>query len=364
MAEIIEFKCPNCDGAIHFDSRLQKMKCPYCDAEIELESLRELDAALQELPASAELTEESQKLDSNRYRSEVEDNLQVYVCESCAGELITDSQTVATSCPYCDNPVVLKERVSGPLRPESLIPFQLSKEEAVAQLHQHVKGKRLLPKVFKDEQHINEIKGLYVPFWVFDTDASVDVRYQGNSKRMWSDGRYNYTEVNHFLLHRSAEIRFSSVPVDASSKIDNALIESIEPFDLTQAIDFQTAYLAGFLADRYDQDSTAVLPIANQRIQETIKRKMLKTVEGFNDIQKEAESIRLENANGKYILLPIWLLHTSWKNQSYLFAMNGQTGKFVGDLPLDKQQFWKYFLLVFLVVLAISLGISWLIYVL
>lgn len=360
MADIIEFKCPNCDGAIHFDSHLQKMKCPFCSAEIELESLKELDQSLDELPASKDLSVEAQE--DRIWSDEEATGLQVYSCQSCGGQLITDETTIATSCPYCDNPVALSDRLSGDAKPELIVPFQLDKQEAVKHFHHHLTGKRLLPAVFKDEQHIKEIKGLYVPFWIFDADVASDFRFKGTKNRNWSDGSYTYTEQNYYQLHRSAWMHFQGVPVDASSKLDNALMESLEPYDLSAAVPFQTAYLAGFLADRYDETAEDSVAIANSRIQTTVRKEMQATVYEFNNIQAEEASIRFENAKSSYVLLPVWTLHTTWKGQSYLFAMNGQTGKFIGNLPMDRAVYWRYFGLIFLLVFLVALGLTWLLY--
>ena len=360
MAEIIEYKCPNCSGAIAFDSSIQKMKCPYCDSELEMDSLKKLDEELTDLPASEDLSWE--KSDSNQWQEEEADQMRVYACESCGGQLVTDETTAATSCPYCDNPVVLKERLAGDLKPNYVIPFKLDKKAAKEALNKHVLGKRLLPKVFKDQNHIDEIKGIYVPFWLFDAVADADGRYVGTVVRSWSDSNYNYTETNYYSLLRSATMSYERVPVDASSKLDDGLMQSLEPFDFKEAVDFQTAYLAGYLADRYDQTLENSLSLANQRIRQSTENKLASTVQGYRDIRKEDTSIRLKNGSPLYVLYPVWLLNTSWKGEKYTFAMNGQTGKFVGNLPLDRQAYWTYFISIALTVAALGYGLTWLIH--
>ncbi len=128
MAEIIEYKCPNCSGAISFDSSIQKMKCPYCESELEMDSLKKLDQALTELPASEDLSWEKEA--SDQWQQEEAEEMRVYACQSCGGQLMTDATTAATACPYCDNPVVLKERLAGDLKPHAVIPFKLDKAAA------------------------------------------------------------------------------------------------------------------------------------------------------------------------------------------------------------------------------------------
>ena len=132
------------------------------------------------------------------------------------------------------------------------------------------------------------------------------------------------------------------MPVDGSTKMDDALMESIEPYDFTGAVDFQTAYLAGFLADKYDVDSEQSIERANERIKKSTENAFASTVQGYSTVIPESTSIRLQNGKAKYALYPVWLLNTTWNGQRYTFAMNGQTGKFVGDLPLDKGAYKKW----------------------
>ena len=333
MAEMIQYKCPCCGGAIAYDSGLQKLKCPYCDTEFDLETLVSYDGELKGEPVES-MTWESEP--DNRWEEGEDGDLQLYVCKSCGGELVADEHTAATNCPFCNNPIIMTGRVSGVLKPDLVIPFKLDKKAAKEALKAHYKGKRLLPKVFMEENHIDEIKGIYVPFWLFDADADAHMRYRATKIRTWSDSNYDYTETRHYSLIREGDLGFSGVPVDGSSKIENDLMESIEPYDLSQAVDFQTAYLAGYLADKYDVDAEQSFQRANERIRQATEEAFAATVLGYTSAQVESSSIRLSGQSSKYALLPVWLLNTSWNGKKYTFAMNGQTGKMVGDLPMDK----------------------------
>ena len=235
---------------------------------------------------------------------------------------------------------------SGALRPDFVIPFKLDKNAAKAGLQKHLTGKRLLPKIFKDQNHIDEIKGVYVPFWLFDTDADARVRYRTTKLRCWSDSEYNYTETSHFLVHRGGSVGFEHVPVDGSSRMADDLMESIEPYDFSDAVDFQTAYLAGYLADKYDVDAEQSIERANERVKKSAEEAFASTVEGYDTVTAESSSVQLHGGKAKYALYPVWILNTTWKGQKYTFAMNGQTGKFVGDLPVDKAaaRRWKLIL--------------------
>lgn len=333
MSNLREFKCPCCSGKIEFDSSLQKMKCPYCDTEFEMETLLQYD---EELSADAPDQMDWDTASGGDWQPGETDGMRIYACNTCGGEVVGDDTLAATSCPYCGNPIVMMGQFKGDLKPDYVIPFKLDKKAAKAGLESHIKGKKLLPKVFKDQNHIDEIRGIYVPFWLFDADADATIRYRATKIRAWSDRNYNYTETSYFNVTRAGTLSFERVPVDGSSKIADDLMESIEPYDYSDAVDFQTAYLAGYLADRYDVNAEQSIERANERIKRTTESTFASTVTGYSSVTPEASSVKLSNPNTKYALLPVWVLNTSWNGNNYVFAMNGQTGKFVGDLPIDK----------------------------
>lgn len=340
MSDLQEYKCPACGGAIGFDSSIQKMKCPYCDTEFEMETLKAFDKELQkDIPDNM-----NWKTPVGEQWAEDEINsMTVYGCKSCGGEIVVDATTSATACPFCDNPVVVMGRFTGALRPHYIIPFKLDKKAAKEGFYNHLKDKKLLPKVFKDKNRIDEIKGLYVPFWLFDADAHANIRYRASKVRYYSDSKYDYTKTSYYSVIRSGAVKFEKIPVDGSRKMDDDLMESIEPYDFKEAVDFQTAYLAGYLADKYDVDEKTSVGRANERIKKSVQDKFRSTVQGYSTVEEQNTSIQLENGEAKYALYPVWVLNTTWNGNTYTFAMNGQTGKFVGDLPVDKGAYWKYF---------------------
>ena len=338
MAVLQEFKCPCCGGSVEFNSELQKMQCPYCDTEFDMESIKEMMD--EDQTASEEMRWDTEA--GKTFDDEEAGDLVSYVCESCGGEIVCDKTTAATTCPYCDNPVVMKEHVSGMLKPDYVIPFKLDKKKAKEAYKDFLKGKILLPKSFKDENHIDEIKGVYVPFWLFDADADAKIRYRATRVRHWSDSNYDYTETQHYAIYREGSLGFERIPVDGSSKMPDDLMESIEPFAFTDAVDFQTAYLSGYLADRYDVDAETSINRANERIKKSTESVFADTVRGYTSVTPESTNIQLSQGSAKYALYPVWLLNTTYNGQKYSFAMNGQTGKFVGNLPVDRKKYWLY----------------------
>ena len=361
MAVLQEFKCPCCDGAIEFDSTLQKMKCPYCDAEFEMDALQAYQNDLNETP------QENMSWDTaagSEWTEGETEGLRVYTCNTCGGEIVADESTGASECPFCGNPVIMTGQFAGALKPDLVIPFKVDKKSAIAALQNHYKGKLLLPKVFKDQNHIKEVKGLYVPVWLFDTDADAFVRYKATRTRTWSDSQYRYTETSHYSVTRGGGIGFENVPVDGSTKMDDTLMESIEPFNIGDAVDFQTAYLSGFLADKYDVDAEASIARANERIKSSTEDVFASTVQGYTSVVPVSSTINLQNGRARYALYPVWILNTQWNGQKFTFGINGQTGKIAGDLPMDKGKFWTWLLGIAGAATAVSFALSYLFWLL
>jgi DNA-directed RNA polymerase subunit RPC12/RpoP len=321
-----------------------------------METLKQYDAELNAQP------QENMNWDTaagTEWQPGEEEGLRVYTCNTCGGEIVADETTGASECPFCGNPVVMTGQFAGDLKPDLVIPFKVDKKGAIAALKNHYKGKILLPKVFKDQNHIKEVKGLYVPVWLFDTDADAHVRYKASRIRTWSDSNYDYTETSYFSVTRAGGIGFDNVPVDGSTKMDDTMMESIEPFRVEDGVDFQTAYLSGYLADKYDVNAEQSIARANERIKNSTEQAFADTVQGYTSVVPVHTSIQLQNGRARYALYPVWILNTQWNGQKFTFGINGQTGKIAGDLPMDKGAFWKYLIGVAGAVTALAFAISY-----
>lgn len=355
----VQYKCPCCGGFIAYDSAAGKMKCPYCDTEFELETLKSYDESLKN-DKSDDMNwisdDEKERFDGDG------DGMCVYVCQSCGGEIIAEETTAAASCPFCGNPTIFKSQLSGELKPDYIIPFKLDKKAAKEALKKHLTGKKLLPKLFKSENHIDEIKGVYVPFWLFDTDADAEARYHATRTRFWSDKDYDYTETSHYSVLRSGSMSFDHIPVDGSKKMPDDLMESLEPFDFSEAVDFSMAYLSGYLADKYDVSSDECNERANERVKRSSDLVLQSTVQGYDSVVPENVSVQFSGGRKHYALYPVWILNTTWNGEKYTFAMNGQTGKFVGNLPVDKGLFWTYFGSIFAGASVAAYSVFWLLF--
>ena len=352
MSGTTEYKCPTCGGTLAFDSVSQKLKCPYCDSQFDIDQFETPEHAQGGDTGQQAAGTESQpgtggmnwNVEPGSEWAEGEQaGMNIYSCQSCGGEIVCEETTASATCPYCGSPVVMKSRLSGVLKPDCIIPFKLDKKAAKEALKKHVNSKKLVPALFKSENHINEIKGVYVPFWLFDASVAANITYRGEKTRHWSDSQYEYIEHNYYNIYRAGSVAFDNVPVDGSEKMPDDLMESIEPFDFRDAVDFKTAYLAGYMADKYDVDAQASIENANKRIIRSAEETFRETIQGYGMVTTESTYIDLQNGTAKYALYPVWLLNTKWQGNTYTFAMNGQSGKFVGDLPLDKGAFWRKF---------------------
>lgn len=361
MQTMKEYKCPSCGGALAFDAGSQRLKCPYCDSDFDIEVLQEIaetDATVQ----AGDHMDGWEQGSCQSWTDAADSSVRSYVCHSCGGEILADVNTGATTCPFCGNNVVLNETFTGLLKPDLIVPFQLDKKAAKAAFSKHLSGKKLLPKAFKQEAHIDEIKGIYVPFWLYNADVDGAVKYSATKVRSWSTSEYHYTETSFYEIYREGAVAFQNIPVDGSSKMPDDLMDSLEPFDLTAAVDFNPAYFAGYLADKYDVTAQDDLPRINNRVKHSTEDAFSGTITGFyQSVSVRDSHIDLKNGNARYALLPVWLLNTTWKGEKYLFAMNGQTGKFVGNLPMDRKLYRKYWLLSFLASIPVGVIIAYIV---
>ena len=293
MSKITQLKCPCCGGALSFDALQQVVKCPFCDSRFTTAELQKYD---DELNAPFDDKTEITGADETLSPEELE-MMNAFICDSCGGEIIAGPNTAATSCPYCGNPVMIKSRLTKGYKPRYVIPFKKVQEDAVTALSQHVKKKPLLPRPFKDENKINEIKAIYVPYWLYDADIDARITYNATIVRRWSDSQADYEETSHYLLVREGNIAFDHVPVDGASSIPNDLTESIEPYDFDQRQAFSTSYLAGFLADKFDVTAQECAPRAVERMKNGTKEAFRTTVQGYDTVTTKSVNVRLFNTH-------------------------------------------------------------------
>jgi len=357
----IAYKCLNCGGPLTFLPGKPTVTCEYCSTEFEVANLEKIYNQQQELAAKAQEAKEAKwKTDEagSEWSIEEANMMKAFTCSACGAEIVCDENTMATECVYCGNPTMLPNRFDGMLKPDFIIPFKKTKEEAVAALKNFYEGKKLLPDAFTANNRIEDIQGLYVPFWLFDSSAGGRGVYNTTKSIVFDDGDNIVTETSHFQCVRAGNAEFEMIPVDGSTKMDDQFMESIEPFDYADLVPFSTAYMPGYLADKYDVDAEASVPRANKRIDGSILAELEKTASaGYETCSCESSECYENEGKVSYAMVPVWILTTQFEGKPYTFMMNGQTGKFVGQLPIDNGKLQKYQMMAFGIAALIAFAV-------
>ena len=321
----VSYKCPNCSAPLSFLPGNDKVTCEYCGTEFEVKVIEEMFAKQEERAAQAEEAKEA-KWDTEHAGSEFSEDetafLKSFTCSTCGAELVCDENTMATECCYCGNPTMIPSRFKGMLKPDYVIPFKKSKEDAVEALKKFYEGRKLLPDEFTANNRVEDIQPMYVPFWLFDSEVTASAAFKAENDVVFDTADAVVTETSVYDVERAGSMKFERIPVDGSEKMDDAYMESIEPFDYSEMVPF--------------------IPRADKRVEYSAAGVLEETVTGYMRSQMESCAVRKDVGSVKYALVPVWILTTRYKNQPYTFMMNGQTGKFIGSLPWDKGKATKY----------------------
>lgn len=325
------YNCPACGAPLAFNAQSGKMECASCGNAFDTEAM--------EVLSTSENLEEISFENATQNFEENESGVQAYVCKSCGAELMTEETTTATECPYCGSPTILPDRIEGAVKPERVIPFTVTKEQAQQAFEGYFKGKRLLPNIFLHTRNrIAEMRKLYVPYWLFDCDAKGSIVYDAEKRQTERQGEWEITRTKHYIVRREGRMSFENIPVDGSEKLDNRITESLEPYDLSAAVPFSPAVLAGALADHADVDAHACEVRAVKRVENSVSGALRDTVSGYTSVTERSRSIRTKDGKVTPALMPVWLITTEKEGKTYTFAINGQTGKLTCDVPADKKK--------------------------
>ncbi len=355
-SQLANYQCPNCGGPLRFDPELQKLKCDYCESVFTAAEVESFFSEKEEMAACAVGFEEG----AGEWTPAEAANMRVYSCPACGAQLLAEQTSAVSQCPYCGNNHVAAHQFAGSKKPEYVIPFEINKQQAVDALNAFYKGKPFLPAPFRDQNHIEEVKGVYVPFWLYDGTMDTDIVYRGERIRQFQSGNDMVTETSHYQIVRKGTVEFQRVPADASSKMPDEYMDAIEPFDYSRLKPFTSVYMAGYMADIYDIDSDANRKRTDERMANSAAQVMRNTVHGYTNVVPVRQYIHRIRGTAVYAFLPVWLLSTNYEGQTYLFAVNGQTGKLIGDLPTDAGRFAVTFIVIALlisIVMAVALGV-------
>jgi DNA-directed RNA polymerase subunit RPC12/RpoP len=330
---VLVYKCPSCGANMVFDSEKQQLVCPHCNT---VRSVEDMEA----------------NLDDDTIE------VKVYKCPTCGAELVTDTDTTATFCNYCGNSALIEDRIKQ-AKPAAIIPFFVSKEQAKEAYLKWCKKGLLTPKSFTSQSTIEKITGIYVPFWVYDYDTEVSLRADCTRVRVERHGDTELTHTDHFDVYREVKTAYNKVPVDASEKMEDNIMDKLEPFNYESLKQFEMPYLSGFLSEKYNYTSDEMKERVEQRIKQYASTAARNTINGYASVAVIDENIRMKNTKTQYVLLPVWMLNYRYLSKNYVFALNGQTGKVVGNLPISKGKMAGWFTGVAAVAFAVVKLISY-----
>lgn len=367
----MEYKCKVCGGELGWDPSISKLRCKFCDATYDLDEFKDeglsdqTSAQQAKQPfhvhedgtvhmgshheqASAVMQGFDKATDDS---TEIKEDLRVYQCPSCRAEVVTDKNTTATTCVFCNSPLVLQEQMNGTFRPDYVIPFEVDRKKIEELYENYIRNKPFYPEEYSTANVIEKIKGIYLPFWVYDFTTTGDLSATGERTRTWSTPNWIITDHDVFDLYRAGKMNFSGVPVIASNKTPKDAMDALEPFDYSKMKDYNPGYLPGFMAERYDKDVKEASAAALERAGNTFDQQLSQTIGGFSSVAMRGGHMDHVNRSGHYALMPAWMLFMDYKNdEDKLIAINGQTGKIVGNVPVDKHKRNKYFLIRFLLI--------------
>lgn len=345
MSVILEQKCPKCGGTTHFDPKTQMLVCDYCDSifPFDIEKVQ-----------SEAVTEDFRFEDfAKGYESPDAESLPIYLCESCGAELIAPAEQISLTCPYCGNHIVLSDKVSGNLRPNGIIPFKVAAKELPDLLRTFYQDKKLLPKSFFSDAAMSKITGVYVPFWIFSGRVVGSASFIASLSSTRKEGDYIITDTSFYEVQTGVDAAFQNIPVDASKRISDKMMDSLEPFDMGEVKPFDVGYLAGFTSDRFDSSSDDMEARAKGRIDNTANSLLAAQAGSFEKIKIAGGDLKT-TLSAQYYLLPVYLFKLRFLNKDYAFAVNGQSGRIVGELPSSAVLSRIYFLKRFI---PISMGV-------
>lgn len=297
----MKIECPNCSAALIYDAASKMMKCNFCNSSFTVYTV------------SKQETKETLECD-------------IYSCTSCGAELSVNSVEASTFCAYCGQPTIVYSRVSQEQKPKWIIPFQITKKEAIKLLRDKIEDGAFVPRQFANFE-IEKIHGIYIPYWL------VDAYYHDVQTIRGTVGSGKYSRTQYF--DREAEYEFKRLPFDASCRLNDELSQKLEPFDMDKMKPFEAAYMSGYYADSYDQSIEVTSIFAQNKAKKLFDAQILATVPTTKcSVIGSAPTFKLRKA--EYALFPVWFLTIRFQNKPYTMMVNGQTGKTVGAIPFSK----------------------------
>lgn len=356
MADTI--KCPNCSANLLFDADTQKLTCDFCGGSFAPDDKRITDIAEKlfkdDSHNESSIVEEEGVAQSEAMRGmadepEIEynlENMHELTCNACGATVVADNNTTASYCAFCGSPAIVSQRLSSEFTPKYIIPFAMGKDRAKESFLKWCKGGRFAPFGFASDKNIEKLTGLYVPFWLFDLDGEMDIEAAAETVKSVTVGNTTTTTTTYYEVSRHGTYKWKNIPLDGSTRIDDKLMEAIEPYDYKDLKIYNPAYLPGFFADKYDQTPEDLKARIIQRGNEYLDEEFRSSTAKYQRVRIKKEENRLGDYTADYALLPVWFMHYKYLGKDYDFAMNGQTGEVAGVAPISPVKRFVFFCLV------------------
>ncbi|WP_246293866.1 hypothetical protein [Paenibacillus planticolens] len=337
---------------MQFDTASQTLKCRYCGSE------KPIGDGTEEEPEEHEL-DFSDEDDSSLKDWGTEQ--QMIKCGNCGGEMLLPASQTAAVCGFCGSPKVLPQGNPGSIRPESVIPFHISRDQATKAFNAWRKKRWFIPNEFKKRSVNSNLNGIYVPFWTFDTDtdssytAEVGIyHYRQETRTRVVNGRTEtYTEtVRYTVWHWTKGTYgqfYDDVLIPASGQYDSTLLNKLNDFKLDQLASYKPEYLSGFIAERYTVSLREGWNQAKTHVDAQLESEIRRTI-GGDEIRNLDIRTRYFDRTYKHILLPVWNATYMYKNKTYRYMVNGETGSVTGRVPRSP---WKITLFTLFCILII-----------
>lgn len=351
MNKVVSYKCPNCGGGLKYTPG-KGFKCEYCLSAFTQEELDAANAPQEESAALSQpqISQQGAQTDTNVKPGEAV----VYSCPSCGAQIVTDATTAATCCHYCHNPIVLSGKLSGEYKPDIVIPFVLTKEQAAEQFRKHCEGKTFLPKDFYSEEQIEHLYGVYYPYWIVDAQVAGSYSARGEVEKVTRRGDDRHIDITVYDVQRAGSINMRDITGSALKSEDAELLKYILPFELKKGVDFSMSYLSGFRAEMRNLEQKDVQPQVEQT-KKTLTQQLLKRdVTGYSALTSEKTLVNTKSENWRYALLPVWIVTYKYNDKMYMYGINGQTGKSFGELPVNTNKLTGAALLVGIIAALIT----------
>jgi len=330
-----EVTCSNCSAKLTYLPGTVSLKCEYCGTE-------------NEIPIEETIVEE---IDFDKFISEQFNNIQkeevsTVRCNSCGAITTFDPNIVSDFCPFCSSVLTLKnpETISV-LRPALLLPFKFDHKKAFDNFQNWIKKLWWAPNDLKKYAVKKEkLKGIYIPYWTYDSQT--ETKYTGmRGDNYYVQESYTTTENGKTVTKTRTvtKIRwtpasghvshfFDDMLVVASNSLPVKYVERLEPWDLTELLNYKETFLSGFKTESYQIDMKDGFVTAKDKMTKIIRTLVNKDIGG--DHQRiHTMNTKYDKVTFKHILLPIWVSAYRYKNKVYRFLINGQTGKVQGERP-------------------------------